>query len=231
MGIAFFDMDGTIVGGDTNDISIGEFVKLNLAPKSIIDKLNRYEEAFYEGKLDINEFVKFACTPLLNLNKDELYNTLHKVVRDSIIPVVFKGAKERIKFHNDRGDTIVIVTSTMDYLVEHVAEQLNIKYFIAAPMEKVNGVITGRQCGLVPYQKDKVVRIKEFIKEHNLSLEETYGYGDSINDIPMLEMCEHRFAVNPNANLLEHPFIKECQIVDWSKQRLFYLLINLIQFG
>ena len=32
MSVAFFDMDGTIIGGDTNDISIAEFVKRGNCP-------------------------------------------------------------------------------------------------------------------------------------------------------------------------------------------------------
>ena len=58
---------------------------------------------------------------------------------------------------------------------------------------------------------------KEFIKEHNLSLEDSYGYGDTINDLPMLMICEHKYAVDPNKKLLQDPLIKELEIVDWTK--------------
>ena len=216
MALAFFDMDGTLVNGDTNDISIGHFVDLKLAPKSIIETLNEYERRFYLGTLDINEFVRFACTPLLGLDKDKLDEVLTTTIRDHIITKVRSGALDEIKFHQAKGNTIVIVTSTMDYLVQKVAYFLGIEHYIAAPMERVDGVLTGKQCGIVPYQKDKVTRIKEFVKEHNLSLEGSYGYGDTINDIPMLSLCTYKYAVNPNEKLLEHEFIKECKIVDWN---------------
>ena len=69
----------------------------------------------------------------------------------------------------------------------------------------------------VPYQVDKVKRINEIINKEGLSLEDSYAYGDTINDLPMLMMCSHRFAVDPNEKLLNHPAIKSLEIVDWTK--------------
>lgn len=217
MSIAFFDMDGTIIGGDTNDISIGEFVKRGIASESVLTSLNDFERQFYEGTLNVSEFLKFAVKPLVGMDRDSLYKVLHDIVKTSIMPLVYPGAKRAIRFHNDRNDTVVIVTSTMDYLAEHIAEQLNIKYVIASPMEKKDGVLTGEICGIPAFQKDKVTRINMFLKEHDLTLEGSYGYGDTVNDVPMLMMCTHRYAVNPNRILLESDSIKELTVVDWKK--------------
>ena len=217
MSLAFFDMDGTLVGGDTNDITLHHFVKLGLAPSDMLIKLTECERMFFEGSLDINEFVRFAVTPLLKLSKDEQYKVLHETVRDLIIPLVKPGAKRALEFHKSRGDRIFIVTSTCDYIVEHVASLLGISDYIAAPMEKVDGRLTGNQCGIVPYQEDKVKRINEVLKNENLSLDDSYAYGDSINDLPMLMMCTHRFAVDPNEKLLNHPDLKALKVVNWKE--------------
>ena len=216
MSLALFDMDGTLIDGDTNDIYFSQYLAKGLIDKSVIDKLNYFEDLFYKGILDINEFVRFAVTPLLNFNKEKRDLILDSIVKNFIYPKVRAGALKQIKFHQDRGDTVVIVTSTMDYLVQVVARYLNVEYYLGAPMEQVNGKLTGKQAGIVPYQKDKITCVKEFAMQHNLSLEGMFGYGDSVNDIPMLSICEHKFAVNPNYKLLEHEFIKECTVVDWS---------------
>lgn len=215
MSLALFDMDGTLIDGDTNDISFSQYLAKGLIDNSVIDKLNYFEDLFYKGILDINEFVRFAVTPLLNFSKEKRDLVLDGIVKDHIYPKVRAGALKQIKFHQDRCDTVVIVTSTMDYLVEVVARYLNIEYYLGAPMEQVNGKLTGKQAGIVPYQKDKITCVKKFAMQHNLSLEGMFGYGDSVNDIPMLSICEHKFAVNPNYKLLEHEFIKECTVEDW----------------
>lgn len=217
MGIAFFDMDGTLVGGDTNDITLHHFVKIGLAPSDMLVKLDECARKFFEGSLDINEFVRFAVTPLLKLSGEEQYKVLHDTVRDLIIPLVKPGAKRAIEFHKQRNDRIFIVTSTCDYIVEHVASLLGISDYIAAPMEKIDGRLTGKQCGVVPFQEDKVKRINEVLEKDNLSLDDSYAYGDSINDLPMLMMCKHRYAVDPNEKLLKHPALKELEVVNWKK--------------
>jgi len=84
-------------------------------------------------------------------------------------------------------------------------------------MEKKDGVLTGEISGIPAFQKDKVTRINMFLKEHSLSLEDSYGYGDTVNDVPMIMMCSHRFAVNPNKVLLESEAIKEMTVLDWKK--------------
>lgn len=215
MSLALFDMDGTIIDGDTNDISFNQYLAQGLIDKSVIDKLNYFEDLFYKGVLDINEFVRFAVTPLLNFNKEKRDEILDSIVKNYIYPKVRKDALTQIKFHQERGDTVVIVTSTMDYLVEVVARYLKVEYYLGAPMEQQDGRLTGKQAGIVPFQQDKITCVKEFAMQHHLSLEGAYGYGDSVNDIPMLSICEHKFAVNPNQKLLEHEFIKECTVLNW----------------
>ncbi len=216
MSLALFDMDGTIIDGDTNDISFNQYLAQGLIDKSVIDKLNYFEDLFYKGVLDINEFVRFAVTPLLNFTKEKRDLVLDNIVKNNIYPKVRLDALKQIKFHKDRGDTVVIVTSTMDYLVEVVARYLKVEYYLGAPMEQQDGRLTGKQAGIVPFQQDKITCVKEFAMRHHLSLEGMYGYGDSVNDIPMLSICEHKFAVNPNLKLLEHEFIKECTVLNWA---------------
>lgn len=216
MSLALFDMDGTIIDGDTNDISFNQYLAQGLIDKSVIDKLNYFEDLFYKGVLDINEFVRFAVTPLLNFTKEKRDLVLDNIVKNNIYTKVRLDALKQIKFHKDRGDTVVIVTSTMDYLVEVVASYLKVEYYLGAPMEQQGGRLTGKQAGLVPFQQDKITCVKEFAMQHHLSLEGMYGYGDSVNDIPMLSICEHKFAVNPNQKLLEHEFIKECTVLNWA---------------
>lgn len=217
MAIAFFDMDGTLIYGDTNDLSLKYFIEKGLATPDRYAHLKECGQLFFKGVLDINAFVRFAVEPLVGIKKERLQEILSDCVKSRILPHVKKGALRAIDFHKKRGDTTVIVTSTMDYLVEHVAKGCGIDNIIAAPMERIDGVLTGKQCGVVPYQQDKVNRIHAFLKEHNLSLDDAYAYGDTVNDLPMLLMSAHRYAINPNAELIKHPDFNKLIVEDWNK--------------
>ena len=159
--------------------------------------------------------VKFAVKPVMNMSDAERNRILSRIVHDDIIPRVKPGALDKIRFHKDRNDRLVIVTSTVDYLVKHIAKELGFTDYIAAPMEIIDGKLTGNTCGLVPYQEGKVTRIKNFLKENQLTLDDSYAYGDSINDLPMLQICEHKFAIDPNEVLLKHPQFKELKVEHW----------------
>ncbi len=216
MAVAFFDMDGTLVDGDTNDLSLHFYVEKGLVPLSYLDPLAEMGRQFFLGNVDINKVAVFAAGPLVGMVREKREALLDECIVTKIAPRFKKGAIEAVKRHNQNGDVCVIVTSTNDYLVSHVAKAIGIKYIIASPMEQdKNGVLTGKRCGIVPYQKDKVRRIHEFIEAHNLTLEGSWAYGDSINDMPMLLMTKHPVAVDPNEVMRSHPNYAQVKEEHW----------------
>lgn len=216
MAVAFFDMDGTLVDGDTNDISLHFYVDKGLIPASYLDPLPKMGRDFFLGKVDIAEVARFAAKPLVGLSANDRNALLAECVHDHIAPHFKKGAIEAVNKCRERGDISVIVTSTNDYLVQHVANAIGISYIIASPMElDQNGVLTGKRCGVIPYQQDKVNRIKEFLQEHKLNLKNSSAYGDSVNDMPMLLMTEHPVAVDPNENMYSHKDFSKVSVEHW----------------
>lgn len=216
MAFAFFDMDGTIIDGDSNDITYYELNKIKLVDDCFIQKLNNYEDMFYKGILDINEFVEFATTPFIKYSMDELDEILGSIVRRCIVPKIKKGARDRIDYHNENIDRVIIVTATNDYLVKHVAKALGIDDFIASRMEVKNNHLTGKKLCEVPFKQGKERRIREYLKNEDYSLKGSFGYGDSVNDIEMLLMCENGFLVDPNENMLKDPRVKDMKVLSFN---------------
>lgn len=215
MAVAFFDMDGTLIDGDTNDLSLHFFVRKGLKPKEFLSPLAEMGRLFFLGKVDINEVALFAVQPLVGLDAKQRTALLEECVKNDIAPHFKPGAKAAIAFHHQRGDVCIMVTSTNDYLALKVAEALKIEHVIASPMELKNGVLTGRQAGIIPYQQDKVMRIREFLEAQNLNLKDSWAYGDSINDLPMLLSVDHPFAVDPEKSLRQSPDFARLQEVSW----------------
>ena len=214
--VVFFDMDGTLVDGDTNDISLQFYVDKGLIPLSYLDPLPEMGRKFFLGQVDINEVAIFAAKPLVGLSREKRDALLHECVSTLIAPRFKKGALKAVAYCRRHGDISVIVTSTNDYLVRHVADALGIDHIIASPMElDQNGVLTGRRCGVVPYQVDKVNRIREFLMQNGLDLKGSRAYGDSVNDMPMLLMTEHPVAVDPNETMHTHKDFDKVAVEHW----------------
>ena len=59
-------------------------------------------------------------------------------------------------------DVVLLHTPTLSELPDadkfryEVARYLKVDFYLGAPMEQKDGLLTGEQCGIVPYQKDKI---------------------------------------------------------------------------
>jgi HAD superfamily hydrolase (TIGR01490 family) len=99
---------------------------------------------------------------------------------------------------------LLIITATNQFLTKPIAEMLQVDNLIATEPEIRDGRYTGRVSGLPSYREGKVTRLKAWLKEQALTLETSWFYSDSHNDIPLLEQVTHPVAVDPDDKLDTH---------------------------
>lgn len=215
MALALFDMDGTIINGDTNDIFFKYLLDIGIVDKDFIAPFKGFHDAYFKGTLKIEDFILYAIQPLVGKTLDEITDIVKPCVIDRILPKVKRGALDAIKFHKERNDTIVIVTATVEYIINSIAKELDIDYVIGAQIGFNNNRLERKLISRAPYQDGKKIRLESFLKEHNLSLQGSYGYGDSLNDIQMLEMVENKFAIDANDKFKLDPFYKKTKALSW----------------
>jgi phosphoserine phosphatase len=66
-----------------------------------------------------------------------------------------------------------------------------------------DGAFTGRFDGPFVYGDGKVEAMKAFADAHDIDLDASYAYSDSLSDLPMLRAVGHPVAVNPDPALTE----------------------------
>ncbi|KXJ51176.1 MAG: phosphoserine phosphatase [Neptuniibacter sp. Phe_28] len=205
MSLAIFDLDNTLLGGDS-DHAWGEF----LCEKGIVDsdEYRRANDYFYEqyknGGLDIYEFLDFALRPLTKLDTTQL-NTLHQqFMAEKIEPIILPKALELLKNHKARGDYLLIITATNHFVTDPIAKRLGVDAIIATDPEVIDGQYTGKVAGTPCFQAGKVTRLHEWLSTSPHSLDNSYFYSDSHNDLPLLELVTNPIAVNPDEILEAH---------------------------
>ena len=205
MSLAIFDLDNTLLGGDS-DHAWGEF----LCEKGIVDsdEYRRANDYFYEqyknGGLDIYEFLDFALRPLTKLDTTQL-NTLHQqFMAEKIEPIILPKALELLKNHKARGDYLLIITATNHFVTGPIAKRLGVDAIIATDPEVIDGQYTGKVAGTPCFQAGKVTRLHEWLSTSPHSLDNSYFYSDSHNDLPLLELVTTPIAVNPDEILEAH---------------------------
>lgn len=105
--------------------------------------------------------------------------------------------------HRSRGDTLMIITATNRFITGPIAERLGIDELIAVEPEMVDGRYTGRALGIPSYREGKVKRLEAWLADRDLTLDGSWFYSDSHNDLPLLEEVEHPVAVDPDPSLHE----------------------------
>jgi len=202
MALAIFDLDNTLLGGDS-DYLWGEF----LVEKNIVDakSYQRTNQDFYDqylaGTMDIFEFSAFQFKPLADNTINDLMQWRKQYLAEKIDPIMLPAARELIAKHRQQGDTLLIITATNQFITAPIAESLDIPHLIATEAEMIDGVYTGKVAGTPSYQQGKVIRLEKWLKEHKLTLEGSYFYSDSHNDLPLLQLVEHPVAVDADPKL------------------------------
>lgn len=202
MALAIFDLDNTLLAGDS-DHAWGEF----LVAQRLVDPDHhrRQNDTFYrqycEGGLDIDAYLRFALAPLSGKRVADLA-TLHQAFMVShIMPMMLPKAAALIDQHRQAGDTLMIITATNDFVTAPIAQTLGIGVLLASQAEVIDGVYTGKPTGLPCFQHGKVTRLHQWMAANNATLDGSYFYSDSHNDLPLLGQVDHPVAVDPDERL------------------------------
>lgn len=199
MQLAIFDLDNTLLAGDS-DYLWGQFlVDRGLVNGGWYERENRrFYEQYKAGTLDIREFCAFSLKPLSLHAPEVLYQWRREFVRERIEPVVAAGTPALLEKHRAQGDQLLIITATNRFITEPIAELLGIEALIATDPEMLDGRYTGRVAGVPSFQDGKVQRYRQWLQRQPLKFARTIFYSDSRNDLPLLLLVDQAVAVDPD---------------------------------
>lgn len=204
MRLALFDLDNTLLAGDS-DHAWGEF----LCRHGIVDATayKARNDAFYQdylaGELDVLAYQNF-CQELLGRSEMAQLQEWHRqFMAEFIEPIVLAKGEALVRQHHEAGDRVVIITATNRFISAPIAARLGVDTLLATECEMQGGRYTGRLTDTPCFQEGKVTRIERWLEETGQSLQGSYFYSDSRNDLPLLERVTHPVAVDPDPILRE----------------------------
>jgi len=135
--------------------------------------------------------------------------------REQLCPCVSAAAMRKIDDHRQAGHAIILLTGSLDFLIDPIAGALEVDRYFAGTLEQINGVYTGHLIAPLPYGAGKRQLIEQMAEELTLDLAACYAYGDSPGDLEVLHRVGKPTVVNPIRGMSRIARQRGWPIVKW----------------
>ena len=194
--IAVFDVDRTFIVGTTAEVQLIHFLRR----RGMLPLYNLFRNLFGFIRQLPNGLEQIAVRKsvyLHGLNVKAVMNILPEYFETRLRPRISEKVKEYMGLLREKGYEIIFISGTLDFIIEQLVEKMSAHGGMGSVLEIRNGQFTGRILGIHPYYHGKVKALHAYLGERPVDYENSYGFGDSWADIPLLSMFGNPFAVNP----------------------------------
>ena len=200
--LAIFDLDNTILNGDSDYSMINYLVDISLLDKAAKLKNDEFIKDYQQGQLDFNQYTNFALKPYIGKTQDEINEIILPFVERIIEPMINVFALKLIHDHHDKGHTILLASATNELIVKPIAQRLDINNVIGTMVKFENEKCSGEFIPPPAIGVGKLKLVESWMQANQYdSFSGVTFYSDSINDLPLMEAVEFPKAVNPDIKL------------------------------
>ncbi len=201
---AFFDLDKTLMAGSSGmqfarvAAQQGIVSRRQLASWGVEHLRYRLRGTTDERTSDVLRVARELITGVSAVTVERM----GPAVMTAILPRVYPEMLTEVHAHQDAGRPTFIVSAAGNDVVESLARVLGMEGGIGTRYEVgPEGSFTGRFDGPFVYGPGKVEAMEAFAESHEIDLDASYAYSDSLSDLPMLRAVGNPVAVNPDPPL------------------------------
>lgn len=188
MNLALFDFDGTITFED----SFAPFLYFAAPGRVALGTalLSPLLAAYRLGCVPATT-VRAACAfvGFRGRRQDELRELGARYAK-TLSQIVRPEALEKIRWHQARGDTVVVVSASLHPYLSSWCSELGVD-LICTELEVKGGILTGRYCGSDCTGREKARRVQARYELSRYSI--IYAYGDTPEDAELLGLAHRRY--------------------------------------
>ncbi len=205
-GAAFFDLDKTLMAGSSGM----QFARV-AARQGIVSRRQLASWAVEHLRYRLRGTTDERTADVLKAARDLIAGVPAKTIERmgpevmaAILPRVYPQMLDEVHAHQDAGRPCFIVSAAGNDVVESLAQVLGMEGGIGTRYElDPEGNFSGRLDGPFVYGPGKVEAMEAFAARHEIDLDASYAYSDSLSDLPMLRAVGNPVAVNPDPPLAE----------------------------
>jgi len=117
---------------------------------------------------------------------------------------------------------VVGVSAGAIEMMSLVKDYLGLDYMFASELEVIDGIYSSKLKTNLHDKGGKEMILDKFFKEKDIDSNNSFGFGDSINDLGIFEKVGVRVALNPSNSLLD--FAKKNEFIIATKDNVLNLV-------
>lgn len=211
---AFFDVDNTLLPGEASEVRFFRW----LWQRGIV--------GWPEARASIAWLMRHVPSLSLHpLRERKVYlagkpaNVIESLgeefCREQLCPCLSAAARRKLDEHREAGHTIILLTGSLQFLIDPIADTLGVDQWFAGRLEQVNGLYTGHIMPPLPYGQGKRLLIEQIVEESALDLAASYAYGDSPGDLEVFRSVGNPTVVNPIRGMARIARQQNWPVVEW----------------
>jgi alcohol-forming fatty acyl-CoA reductase len=214
---AVFDLEGTLVASNVIEAYLwARLVDLPRRqwPAELADLARKLPRYLLAERRDRGEFLRTFVRRYAGAQEAALHRLVHDRLGDALLRRAHPEAIRRVRRHRAAGHRTVLITGTVDVLVQPLAVLFD--EVVASRLHVRDGVYSGFLDTPPLVGEARAAWLRRYAGACGVDLSRSYGYGDSYSDRPLLEAVGHPVAVNPDPHLYRHARSRHWPVASWT---------------
>ncbi|HLL36837.1 MAG TPA: HAD-IB family hydrolase [Streptomyces sp.] len=220
---AFFDLDNTVMQGAALFHFGRGLYKRKFFETRDLARFAWQQAWFRLAGVEDPEHMQDARDSALSIVKGhrvaELRSIGEEIYDEYMAERIWPGTRALAQAHLDAGQRVWLVTAAPVEIAQVIARRLGLTGALGTVAESVDGVYTGKLVGEPLHGPAKAEAVRALAAAEGLDLSRCAAYSDSHNDIPMLSLVGHPYAINPDSKLRKHARRMDWRLRDYRTGR------------
>ncbi len=200
--IAFFDLDETITSRETDNLWARW--RSRFSPRGLMDliRLQRINRLYYSHSLEPEDYKLYHLSRARTMSPERYRRLADRFASYTVKRFVYGEMLGILENNRSRGIRNVLITAQDEVLAAAFHRLLNTDGCLASRY------ITGKR-GFedmktpLCFREGKIYWAGQYLREQGIPWKDTAFYTDSLNDLPLLEVCGYPVAVHPSREFAE----------------------------
>lgn len=219
--VAVFDVEGTVVSSNVPET----FLWLRLADvedpveraRRMSHTLRRVPRYLKAERRDRGEFLRMFYRHYEGVSAAAVRELAEQSMSTLLLQRLAPAAVRRIREHRRAGHRIIFITGSLDFIVEPLTALTD--GIVSARLREVDGRFTGDLETPPLVGEARASWLRDYADANGIDLEQSYGYADSMSDLPLLEAVGIPVAVNPDVALHRLARARKWPVEEWDPEK------------